>query len=710
MSLCCQPLIVLKGVDSKPLHGRYADLSSGLDAHASIQSGMDRSVVITFEDANRHLITLGATGTRKTTSVQAPVILRMIDTGCSGLVVDVKGEYRHLAEKYPDRVMVIGADKDATPYNLIQGLSDEQFTAFLNEHRTSTKEPYWGAMGVQDAKFVRKTYQLMGQEPTLADIVDALKDPQTFVRLCDAFFKYQRSLPGDYLDLFKAVRSNRFSILAMGDSSLLDVGSPGMDDVQKQYSWQTNGLISALAPFSTDACLREKFSPKWAENAEEPESEMPRMQDLLYRDRKVLLMDIPVDRFGQTAHVISRLMRIRLVSAITGFRQHRQVGCGRDFYTFFAADEYQHLINIDQEGASNGLFDDTTFFDRCRGYGHINVVATQSVSALQARTSERVAVDCLLQNIGTVICFSSADPATDRLLKGRVSAFDAEQISSVVRSDLSAGEAYVIGRALEKHGRGTLVSRVKADFIPGAPHMSRYFSGMPDPIAIPRYESVPRVVKNPFHETNARPPMAGALALKHSFREGFNGILQELELSQGDLSPDKYEVDVLVCEDASCSVILKGFMEGSIPTLWQPGLSLVVELNGVHGWRCEIPMITMMPFVEYYMRPCDRRVREHEPLQSGLAGDLLKAAEQDADDGVEIVPAEEGDEVEEAAVRFLVRDASMLFPQKQWECVCGCLGRLESQYSRVELLVYRDSSNPESEPPNDLFDVFFDDD
>lgn len=712
MSLSHQPLLVLKGVDPKPLHGRYATHDAGIGSPASIHDGIDNTVIITFDDANRHMITLGATGSRKTTSVQAPAIVRMIETGCSGMIVDVKGEYRHLAERYPEQVMVIGADQDSTPYNLIQGLSDEQFTAFLNEHRTSVKEPYWGAMGVQDAKFVRKTYQLMKREPTLADIVDALKDPQTFVGLCDAFIKYKSSLPSDYLDLLKAVRSNRFSILAMGDSALLDIGAPGMEDVQKQYSWQTNGLISALAPFSTDVCLREKFSPAQAEDDGdgEPESPVPSMEDLLYRDRKVLLMDVPVDRFGQTAHVISRLMRIRMISAITGFRRHKHVGCGEHFYTFFAADEYQHLINLDEGTGHNGLFDDTTFFDRCRGYGHINLVATQSVSGLEAKTGSGKALDCLLQNIGIVIAFSSADPATDRLLKGRVSAMDAEQISSVVRSDLPAGEAYVLGRAMERHGKATLVSRVRAGFIHGAPYMSQYFSGMPDPERIPRYESAQEFVRNPFHQSGSRPPLAGVTAMHQSFHDFFPGIVQDLEISQAVLCPDRQQdIDVVVCQDADYLVSLQGNMQGSTPTLWQRGLNLVIARQGLNGWRCEIPMVTVMPFVEEHMRPTDRRVRETDPLESGLVRQLMRATGPEVHEQVKIFPVDDDEDPSEAVVRFYTGSASMIFPKKLWGCVCQCLGYVESQYSRVSLEKYFEDADSESEPPEDLFDAFFDD-
>lgn len=696
MSLKSQPLLILKGMESKPLHGSYATRGVA-EGTASIHEGLETNVVITFGDANRHLITLGATGSRKTTSVQAPAIVRLIETGCSGLVVDVKGEYRHLADEYPDRVLVIGADDDCTPYNLIEGMSDEQFDAFLNEHRANAKEPYWGAMGVQDARFVRKTYQLLGQEPTLADIVDALKEPQAFVRQCDAFVKFKRSLPKDYLNLLKAVRSNRFSILAMGESALLEIDAPGMEDVQKQYSWQTNGLISALTPFSVDPCLREKFSPTQEVEESLGRVGVPSMEDLLYRDRKVLLMDVPVDRFGKAAHVISKLMRIRMISAITGFRRHKQVGCGEDFYTFFAADEYQHLVNVDQEGNSSGLYDDTTFFDRCRGYGHINLIATQSVSALQARAPKEVAIDCLLQNIGTVIVFSSADPATDRLLTGRVSAMDSEQISSVVRSDLPAGQAYVVGRGLSRHGDATLVSRIRASAIPGAPHMSQYFTGMPDPIRIPAFSNEPDFVMNPFHDECAKPPVAGTHAMRRSFRERLENIIVRLAESQvaGD---SLFEIcDEILMEDADYRVALEGPLSGSVPTLWQSHLSLVIESQGIHGWRCNIPIATVMRKVEEVVTRAGRG--SLNPKQSGLESEQTESS-------VKIFLPEEGEDISfSGTVTFASAGTSIEFPKDYWDLLCRCLGHLEIKYNAVTLEQHREDSafQPSVDLLSDLF-------
>ncbi|OJS99988.1 hypothetical protein [Marinobacter nauticus] len=707
MSLKNEPLLVFKGVNAKPMHGRYAEPCTEAGAPSAIHEGMEKSVVITFDDANRHLLALGATGARKTTTCLAAAVAKLVKEHCSGLVVDVKGEYRHMADLHPDRVVVIGADDDAAPYNLIEGMSDEQFSSFLQEIMPRVKEPYWGSQGIKDACFIRKVYQLMGEEATLANIVEALAAPARFVKVADSVIMSRATLPTDFQLLLEAVTANSFSILARGGSSLLDEDAPSMDEVQKQYTWHTAGLIKVLSPFSSNTSLREKFSPdpdSWERLGKEP---LPSMENLLYRDRKVLVLDLPLDQFGNTAHIVSKLLRVRMISAITGFRDHKRIGCGDSFYTFFAADEYQHLVNIDQEAATGGLFDDTTFFDRCRGYGHINLIATQSVSALRAKVNSSSGdrgLDCLLQNIGTVVVFSSSDPATDALLRGRVSAVDAEQISSIVRSDLPPGEAYVVGRSMARHGGSTLVTRVKGSEIPGQEHMSRYFAGMPDPIRPVIYSAEPEYVVNPHFKKEAANALPGGLwALKAYFMRRKQTILEELECEQvynKDFSPR--EVSVFM-EDEDFVVALQGCMGGYYPTLWQRYLNLLITKKGADGWQCEVPMCAVMPLVEAKMIPGDRH-----RLRRKLTGfEMMSRQPRNVDREAEIEEIEiKGDGDLYGAdstddVSFCAGSMHTKLSKRYWNEICKALGHLESEYSQVCF----DTLEQEADP----FDVFFDD-
>ena len=698
MSLKSEPLLVFNGMDATPQHGSYASALQDGAQPASITEGVQRRVVITFDDANRHLITLGATGSRKTTSVMAPALLRLIELWCAGLIVDVKGEYRHLADWFPNRVVVLGADDSAIPFNLIAGMSDAQFRAFLEEIRPKSREPFWGSLGLQDARFVRETYRLMGAEPTLAQIAEALSAPKSFVQEFDAFIQWSDHLPADYHQLLQAVLSNTFSVLAMGESTLLGLDAPGKEDVQKQYTWQTAGLISVLAPFSDNACLKAKFSPKPSpadDESSESKSALS-MESLLYRDRKVLLLDLPVDRFGNTAHVISKLLRIRMIATITGFRRHQEIGCGDTFYTFFAADEYQHLINIDQQSASAGLYDDTTFFDRCRSYGHINLVAAQSVSALRGKvpTTEREeSLDCLLQNIGTAITFSSSDAATDRLLRGRVSAADGDYISSVVRSDLAAGQAFVIGRNLNRHKNSTLVARVQAGPVTGAPHMSRYFAGMPAPQRIPAFNPKAELLKNPYCQVDALPPTAGAAALQRSYRWKSDNTLVEVEMAQGT----EDVCDYLIMEDRDIQVHLRGLLTGPKPSIWQPGLNLEIVAQS-QEWRMVLPMAVVMPKVLEFM-PVNGKHREWQPLPGCGARCLAQPVT------IKTV-TEPGDEWGEKGMftEFQMENGgSIRLPQGSWKAICRCLGRLESEYREITFGDYTFQMD------DDPFDVFIED-
>ncbi|NMT63471.1 type IV secretory system conjugative DNA transfer family protein [Marinobacter orientalis] len=702
MSLKDKPLLVLNGVDLKPLHGQYAKVSGNSDNYASIYKGLQRPVIITFDDANRHLITLGATGSRKSTSIQGPATVGLIESGCPGMIIDVKRECRHLADKYPDQVIVIGADDDAEPYNLIEGMSDAQFSAFLDDIRPKSREPYWGSLGLQDAQFIRRTYRVMGQEPTLAQIADALSAPKKFVSEFDPFMRWAESLPADYLQLLNAVLSNAFSVLGMGRSELLGIDPPGIEEIQRQYTWQTAGLISALVPFSADANLRNKFSPK---PVSEPDDEQDQirgfcMEDLLYRDRKVLLLDLPVDSFGKSAHIISKLLRIRMIATITGFQGHKEIGCGDTFYTFFAADEYQHLINIDQDSAAGGLYDDTTFFDRCRGYGHINLVATQSVSALSAKvpsTQRGEALDCLLQNIGTVIAFSSSDSQTDQLLRGRVAEADGTHISSVVRSDLSAGQAFVIGRNLRCHNNATLVARIQASVVAGVPYMSRYFEGMPAPAKQPVFSSQHELFVNPYRKQEATPPASGTVAMKRSFRQNRDELLIALETAQGL----EKVCDGLLMEDARYRVSLKGELIGEHASIWQPGLFLVVSSQGSDEWRFSLPLTLVMPRVVNFM-PVWGKHRSWKSVTEDDEGETINQTRSSQE--MEIVVLDDAEySGDHSLVEFRTESAVFRLPFNYWKEICRALGRLEGEYREVCL-----KASVEKDDPFDAFDVFDD--
>ncbi len=683
MSLKSLPLLVFKGLDKQPLHGSYA-CEDPIDGQpSSIHTATDRSLVVTFEDASRHIITLGSTGTRKTCTVQAPAIRRLIETGCSGLIVDVKGEYRHLAEQFSERVKVIGADDAAEPFNLIDGMSDGQFEAFIDEIRPAVSDRYWGSMGLQDAVFIRRTYQLMGIEPTLAQVVDALATPKEFVAQFDAYMKWVKTLPSGYLRLLQAVRGNRFSLLAMGGSKLVEDEFAPEEEIRKQYTWQTSGLIKALLPFSMDRHLREKFSPEAGDGELESGTRQPSLEDLLYRDRKALLLDIPANRYGKTAKIISKLLRIRLIATITGFRRHAEIGCGDTFYTFFAADEYQDLVNINQDAISSGLYDDTTFFDRCRGFGHINIVTTQSVAALKGslpKGEKPEALSCLLQNIGTAIVFSSSDPATDELLRGRVAASDVEHISSVVRSDLKAGEAFLVGRALRTHGGGNVVARFGAGAVAGAPHMSRYFTGLPTPKCCPGYTDFEDFFVNPFRDSTAKPPLAGVMALRSSFERGVEELLLDLEVAQIAEQP----FTEIVMEDRDYRLSVSGCLKGQAPYLDQPTLDVVLESLATPGWRKVIPTKMMVNFAD----GCDAIKRSLVRFENPLLR---------MENGIERIPIlshggtelsafrQEEPHRSERFVELADKTGSIQLPLKSWMMICQCFMELREKYSEATL-------------------------
>lgn len=197
--------------------------------------------------------------------------------------------------------------------------------------------------------------------------------------------------------------------------------------------------------------------------------------------------------------------------------------------------------------------------------------------------------------------------------------------------------------------------------------------------------------------------------MRASFNDGLLHVLDELELSQLP-SATPFQCDVTVCEDADYDVGLEGYMGGSVPTLWQTSMNLIIGCQGEHGWRCDIPMVTVMPHVERHMSATDRRIRENDPYEEGgVVSQLMNDIDPETQDLIKIFSVDD-ENPEEAIVRFQTGNAIVVFPKKLWEGICRLLGRLESQYSRVSFEGLLDETGQFSEPPRDLFDDLMDED
>lgn len=444
---------------------------------------------IAFGDATRNLLVLGGTGTGKTTAVLAPALDRLLEKGCPGLVLDVKGDYTAQLCAHPDVVHLLGPVADAQQINLIADFAPDVLEGVLKGMCHLKDGEYWGSSAVADCLLVQQAIHDFEQRAaTLADLYDALVDPVTF---CDALRYHLNVQPensGHALQQLLRERSrDAFGLLTVGGFT---PGTARDDRIAEQYSWHVNQLLPRLSPFAKDPALRERLCAS---------AGVP-WQELLYTQGKVILLDMPTNRYAEAAMVTARLLRIGCMRAILSADAEARAakGYGQDRFTFLLVDEYQQYISAREGSAQTGILDDNTWFDRSRSFGHINIVATQSLSSLRAQVPDPV-VRSVLQNFRSLIALGTTDDETLRYLAGIAQHSGVEPVDItkplVLPSQPGVGFCYTASSCANQGSAQAGLIQTGHSHLP---HMNRHIGlerALPDPA---RYRWAP--------ETTATPP------------------------------------------------------------------------------------------------------------------------------------------------------------------------------------------------------------
>ncbi len=366
-------------------------------------SGKARNRVyeLSFDDATRNVLVLGATGQGKTESILKPAADKLISSGCAGLILDAKNDYAFLEGLYPDQVLRLslhGHEK----INLIGGIEPSVFRAILENLRKaySSKEAYWGMSGVEDALLVFIFYRCIGKSPTLADVYNGLANPKSF---CEQLERYLLTASSITVELSRQLEyrlSDTFSILWVGEFQDNESES---SRATEQYAWQTNAIKKVLSPFENNPALKQVFC---AEHSID-------FQGLIYSQGKTLILDINPDLLPDSSQTIGQIIRLMFMHSVTSSSpsQRKSQGYGEHRFTFMLIDEYQQFIYTESRENSSSLRDDNTWLDRSRAYGHINILATQSINSLLSRADE-TAAKTIIQNCQTTICLPTTDSIT----------------------------------------------------------------------------------------------------------------------------------------------------------------------------------------------------------------------------------------------------------------------------------------------------------
>lgn len=410
-------------------------------------------VRISFGDATYGVLVVGGTGAGKTESIMRPALSELLSHGCSGLVLDVKGDYSAMCrELFPDRTLIVGTSDGATPVNLIAGMTADRFRQVISglteELRSNTSNStYFAAMGVDAACLIFQFVRLVQErEPTLADVAFYLSRPREFCRDLIGAERAGAKLPPLLVEEIQQQSNNPFGLLAVSGYLACDPSYVPDKTQGEQWAWASNYLRAALGPFASNPVLRQQFSASASLD----------LGRLIYAEGRTVVLDCPSARFGAVSSTVSRVLRLQFQDAIrlSSASTRQRAGIGSTSFTFLLADEYQCHISGQTGGA---VFQDADWFSTSRSYGHINIVATQGVSMLLART-DRATVDAVVQNCRSKI-FLGVEDAESLALASLLALDEAESVRRQLLYSSGLGTGFVYVKHCSAEGGRTVGAR-----------------------------------------------------------------------------------------------------------------------------------------------------------------------------------------------------------------------------------------------------------
>lgn len=322
-----------------------------------------------FKTATTNIAVFGGTGVGKTTSVCYPIISKMICERFSGLVLDIKGDYTNLIrlyknnEKYKDNFITLGVKSHCDEVNIINGISPEKLKMFISDiisgFNDLSNNSYWGMNGIEDTILIYKILIYKQIQPNLADLYYYLVKNDKLEGLCE---KVNHKIKGLIND---RVSTDNFSVFNFEITETT---------ASEQRTWQLSKILNFLKPFYENHHLRKYFYGE--DNID--------YYDCIYNKNKIFSIDLPIYEYDKTAIFIFKIIKSIYIDTIrsVGSDNLKNLGYGENKFTFLLIDEYQQFINK----CSTASMDDNNWFDTSRGYGHINIISTQSVDSLISKS------------------------------------------------------------------------------------------------------------------------------------------------------------------------------------------------------------------------------------------------------------------------------------------------------------------------------------
>ncbi len=369
----------------------------------------DSGTGVPFADACHNTIVFGGTGSGKTSSVMLPALAGLLEAGHAGLVADIKGnlggQLRLLAKNRgrESDIVEFGSFASAVPVDILEGLSLTDRTGLLrilavNQFGAESRNLEWCLKGVRIAADVLELLDyLRAHDPRIPGGLVALEKILNDYRLAARLFGLFMRVVHDpanaaHVRFANRINNEQFHVLSY------DAKKKDNTSYNEQATWRLQGIRAGLLEFLEAPGVSSNFATQGMAGVD--------LKRLIYDEKKVVLLRFGVDTgpIGAwlTRHVLERFHKTVYANGL---------GLGPDEYVFIVGDEFQDFINL----APGNRMNDNVFTAKAREFRVIQLVATQSLSALSSRGASSSAVMEFANNCNNRVLMHCDDPSTQAM-------------------------------------------------------------------------------------------------------------------------------------------------------------------------------------------------------------------------------------------------------------------------------------------------------
>ena len=372
-----------------------------------------KNIKLSLAESTKNILITGSTGSGKSTSILLPMLKNLIKNDCPGLVLDIKAElYSHIYTIAKDmgllsKIYFVGTFEFCEKINILNSVTNIiQLENVINAMKPYKQENdgYWWYSGVKDLIDVIKVHEWyvtkIEDEKYIYDfkMFDNYINKKKYTKnLINHIENYKSDMPDEIERILNRIKLEPFSLY--NDSK--DV------DVKNQKMWRSGKVSAVLSNFINEP-FYEQFNDSLSTKT---------IHDLIYKENKIIILITPIE-YEHVGHILGKLIREIFFKAVLSNNKKQlhnyKIGLEYNRFTFLMIDEYQFYINGD---AKNGVITDNSWMGISRGYGNINIFATQSLSSLLAESQNSYIVDTIVQNCVNEIHLQLKDEKTYNHLK-----------------------------------------------------------------------------------------------------------------------------------------------------------------------------------------------------------------------------------------------------------------------------------------------------